>query len=340
MQEFDISVVVVGRDGLQSILPILECLAEQTVARRMQILAVLPHRQIPSEDALAAFTSVGQIRFVGVDKIENRGIAAASGVRMATAPILAFTENHCFPENDWAERLIEAHEEGAGGVAPAVLNANPETLLSWTSYAGGYAAFGPDKPPGNISELPIHNVSYRRSLLKQYENDLEYLLTDERRLQEKLRMGGYKFVFCPEARTHHINEATLQLVFAINEVNGRRYGCARSQNWSLFRKILYAGAFPLLSYNVLLNTISRLRPFKIRPDFSVKFLALLWIQALAHAFGEARGYLFGCPDDFTFLHDEEFMIKERLSTVPLTNAMVARFVARAVPLTRRVGKAI
>ncbi len=35
-----------------------------------------------------------------------------------------FTENHCFPDPDWAEALCARHEESrVAGVAPAVLNA-------------------------------------------------------------------------------------------------------------------------------------------------------------------------------------------------------------------------
>ena len=70
----------------------------------------------------------------------------ATAVVAATAPIVALTENHCFPDPDWAEKLVAAYDGDYAGVAPAIGNANPETTLSWAMYGAGYAKFSIEKP--------------------------------------------------------------------------------------------------------------------------------------------------------------------------------------------------
>ena len=114
-----LSVVIVGRDGIQSLRPILACLTEQTIADRMEVIAVLPSDRF-ADDALDPWaTHFQSARAVATGVIGNRGRAAAAGVRVATAPVIAFTENHCFPDPDWAERLCLRHDEtGAGGSRP------------------------------------------------------------------------------------------------------------------------------------------------------------------------------------------------------------------------------
>lgn len=325
-----LSVVVVGRAGFASLRSILACLAEQTIAARMEVIAVLP--TLDGDPAPETTQAFGALRLVPVGPIENRGVAAAHGVRAATSPVVAFTENHCFPDPDWAEALVTAHDGDWAGVAPAILNANPESMLAWTSYAGGYVAFDAGKPAGEVEEMPIHNASYRREVLVPLANELDDLLADERRLMRRLKAGGARFLFQPKARARHVNEATWELVLSLSYYNGRRFGGRRGEAWSWPKRLAYAAAFPLLSLPLLRDTLRQVAPLKDRPALaSPPFLGALWLQALAHGLGEAVGYLKGPRDTFDFVEAEEFMILERLGGRPVGDPRLARFTALAVP---------
>lgn len=330
-----ISVVVVGRAGFESLRPLLACLADQTIAGRMEVVAVLPTLEgDPPPDCVAAFAA---LRRIAAGPIGNRGAAAAHGVRAATAPIVAFSENHCFPEAGWAEALVAAHDGAVVGVAPAILNANPESVLSWTSYTGGYVMFAEHKPAGEVAEMPLHNASYRREALLPLANELDDLLADERRLMRRLQAGGARFRFHPEARARHVNEATWRLVLGLSYFNGRRYGGRRGEAWSWPKRMGYAMAFPLLSLPLLRESARQVAPLAGRPSLaSPAFVGALWLQALAHALGEAVGYLNGPKDVFDFVDDEEFMILERLGGRSPRDPQLAGYltVASAVDVTR------
>ena len=328
-----ISVVIVGRDGIQSLRPILSCLCEQTIADRMEVIAVLPSDRF-ADNALDAWSDrFRRVRTVATGVIGNRGRAAAAGVRVATAPVLAFTENHCFPDPDWAECLCCRHDESrVAGVAPIILNANPESALSWAIYGAGYAAFATPGPSREIAEMPMHNASYRRELLVPLDNELEDLLGHEGNLQRRLRAQGHRFLLDPAARSRHINEATWSLVLGLNFANGRRYGGRRGQDWAWPRRAVYAALFPLLSANIAREALRRLRACDPPPPRRAGLIPAIWLESLAHAAGEAVGYLSGPRDEFGFVDEDEFMILERIGNRRISDARIAGFVAQAAPV--------
>ncbi len=61
----------------------------------------------------------------------NRGLSGArnTGIRAATAPVVAFLDDDCEPEPEWARELLDAYADGVIGVGgPAVPNA-PEGFM-------------------------------------------------------------------------------------------------------------------------------------------------------------------------------------------------------------------
>lgn len=331
--EAAMSVVVVGRDGYDTLRPILTCLSEQTRAAALQIIALLPQDEEVDlgNDVLSEF---GSFCPVVIGPIGNRGVAAAKALPHVSAPIVAFTENHCFPDPTWAEQLIEAHKtHGCAGVAPAVLNANPEGELSWSAYATGYAQFDVHYDARFIDEMPLHNTSYKTEELQRRANRLEVLLADERRLQAEIRRDGGKFFFDPAIQTRHINEGTLSLGVRLNLINGRRYGTMRSKHMNIARRALYGLGFVALSGPIYLNNLRRLEGVTAPGRRSLRFHLSLWFMSLAHALGEAAAYIGFGREEFEFLEIEEFMLLERLGRHPLNDPRIARFaaLAREVP---------
>src|SRR5690606_4418025 len=98
----ELSVVLVARDGAASIGQTLTCIAAQSACHRLEVLVVAPERLAAATEA-AIGTLFKGIRIVTVPRIESAGRANAAGVRAARAPVVAFAEDHCFPEPRWAE---------------------------------------------------------------------------------------------------------------------------------------------------------------------------------------------------------------------------------------------
>ena len=324
--EPSLSVVVVTRDKFNTLRPIVAALRGQTVAQSIELIVVAPDEAagtIPVSEA-SAFHSV---RVVGVGPVTNRGRAAAHGVLLARAPIVALTENHCFPTPDWAARTLEGHEGSWAAVGPAVINANPETLLSQALHAFGYGAFPRSGSPRVVSELPLHNSSYRRDVLPDELTDLQELLGDERNLQRALAKRGHAMCFDPRLVKRHINEATWGLLIGLSYSSGRRYGGSRSQDWPVWRRAVYVLAAPLLSLPIARNMWSKLSSAgDVRKG--VRLAGVIWCGALLHALGEAVSYVRGARKEFAFVDDEEFLIRERLGGRAIRDPEIATLVAR------------
>jgi hypothetical protein len=303
-----LAVVVVTRDSFRTLRPIVASLAHQTIASAIELVVAAPDAEagaIPA-DAGAAFHSC---RTVGVGPVSNRGRAAAAGVVAARAPVVALTENHCFPVADWAERSLEAHAEGWVAVGPSVENANPASAFSRVLHAAGYGTFPADSLPEERDELPLHNSSYRADALASYGAGLDELLADERRLQSALRRDGEKLFFFPAARKRHINEATLGLLLGLAFDGGRRYGGGRARDWSRGRRVAYGVLSPALTVPIARNVVGKLRD---AGSGDASSMLVAWIWALGHALGEGTAYLGNEAEEFPFTEDDEFMIRQRL----------------------------
>src|SRR3954464_6331753 len=104
------SVVVVTPDTYETVRETIKHLRAQNVKERLEIVLVAP-----SADALGADEKelAGFRRFsvVPVGHMRSTARARAAGVLKASAPVVAFAEDHAFPAPGWAEALINAHRK-------------------------------------------------------------------------------------------------------------------------------------------------------------------------------------------------------------------------------------
>lgn len=326
------SVVVVGRDGYRTIRSILACLAEQTIAGQLEIVPVLPVAEEPDlPDGVA--TAFHSIVPVVAGKISNRGAASAKGAEKASAPIIAFSENHCFPDADWAERLLSHFGDPAiSGVAPVVGNGNPGWGLSWACYATGYANYATDAVK-DVEIMPRHNSAYRGDELRKRANRLEDLLRDEGAFQREILDDGGRLIMVPDARSWHLNEGTWYLTLGLNYANGCSYGASQASRFGLPERIARALAFPLAAIPVYRSNMRRLDSVGGRKHMNAELRLGLIAMSLAHAAGEAVAYLGGAPRDSRFIEEESYMVTERLGGRKLSDPRLSRFVALATKET-------
>lgn len=273
----------------------MRSLRAQTIARQIEVVLVAPVAQqlrISPEDQ-AAFHSV---KLVEVPVLNSLAIARATGVRHATAPIIAFNEDHSFPEPGWAAALVAAHQRGYGGVAPRMVNANPGSALS---TAAMYLHFGGVVDPDTGFETPYpsasHNMSYRREVLLDVGERLSDLMLAELFLHEELSRQGHTFWVEPAAVTHHVNMSRARPAIIHAWTGGRLYGGLRGEfgSWSILRRLVYAGGAPLIPFLRLRRTLPLLRRTSAGRERIPRVLPVMAMLLAVHAAGEAAGYLFG-----------------------------------------------
>jgi hypothetical protein len=232
----------------------------------------------------------------------------AVGVRRATAPVVAFVEDHSYPEPGWAAALIEAHRQPWAVVGPVIVNANPGTAISWADYLLGYGSWLDPTPAGKVDHLPGHNSAYKRAILLQFGPTLALMLQAESVLHRELRARGHQLYLEPAARTLHVNISRLASWLPMCFCSGRAFAAerARTGRWGLLRRLLYTGAaplIPLVRLRRILRDFSRSsQPWTLLP----RVLPPLALGLLASAWGEAEGYARGPGDASQRLADYEF----------------------------------
>jgi hypothetical protein len=294
-----ITVITVTPDGYDNIRRTIAHLKAQTIRERIELIVVAPSRARLAgfEQDLAGFL---RHEIVEVGPIRSTGVAIAAGIRRATAPVVAYAEEHSYPNARWAEALLEEHARPCGAAGGLIENENPGSLLSWAHI---YVDFGPWVAPaagGEVGKLASHHTSYKTALLKEYGERLGAMLECEGILHADLNRRGITMRLSTEARSSHQNISRLRSNLAASYHGARLYGAARARysRWSMTRRLAYAAAAPLIPFIVLrrrLATIARNGRGRLIP----KLLPILLTLGAVEAFGEATGYLAG-EGDATF----------------------------------------
>jgi hypothetical protein len=233
---------------------------------------------------------------VAIGEIETLAPAIAAGVRAATGPVVAYAEEHSFPEPGWASALIERHRGPWAAVAWALENANAKTLTSWAHLL---ADFGPAVAPVGSGErrgpLPWHHVSYKRQELLARDDRLEELLESEALLHEELLAQGGRIYLEGGAASRHLNVSRLRTHLASHFFEGRAWAAARarSRSWSRARRLAHALGFPLVPLVRLKRLLPDVRRVRARSGRRWGLIPRLGLSLATDAFGEAVGYLWG-----------------------------------------------
>lgn len=260
----------------------------------MEVVIVAPSRANlnPVESELADFQNVVVVE---VGPIKRASLAKLAGVRAASAPVVAFAEDHCYPEPDWAARLIAAHDENWAAVGPLMLNANPRTMLSWAGLVLHFGCCIQETTSHSSEHLPWHNIAYKRQLLLDYGERLPALIAVEGFLLADLKARGHQFYFHAAARTAHVNVSRWRSWIPHSYWGGRLYGGLRVRNyqWPLARRLLYAGGTPLIPLIRFCRTLKRVHQLGLKRALIPWVFPAMVSGLVAHAIGEMSAYAFG-----------------------------------------------
>lgn len=292
------SVILLTPDNFASIAKTIRHLRAQDACDQLELLIVAPSFNTLALDT-DAVTGFARVRVIEVGEIVTPTPAKITAVGIAAAPVVAFAEDHCYPDPGWARALIEAHRHPKNvAVGPVILNANPATLRSWANYIGCFARWSDPIESGPTDQTPWHNTSYKRDLLLSYGDRLPDLLDVEGLLQAELRQQGHQVYMQSSAKARHLNISRASSLIKQAFCGGRIFGDFRARNghWPLWRRLLYIGGAPLVPLIRLRREIQMIRRIGQADHLLPQIIPLLLAQLSAHACGEACGYALGAGD--------------------------------------------
>ena len=289
-----LSVVLVTPDRYERIRKTIRHLGRQTVKSRIEVVIGAPSlgELEPDHVELSGFASV---RLVELGPIRSTGEPRAIALLRATAPVIVFAEDHCWPEPGWAAALIEAHKQPWGGVGATLTNANPGGMLSWASFLLNFGPSVDRRSGGLTSFIPWHNSAYKAHLLRRYERELGSLLEAEGLLQAALEKNGHRLYLEAGARTAHVNVSVFGSFLGEQFSGTRLFWSLRAEReeWQLPRRSVWALATPGLFVVRLGRALREATRIGFPAGRLPKLMTVLSAGSLCLTVGAAAGMLFG-----------------------------------------------
>jgi Glycosyl transferase family 2 len=286
------SVVIITPDNFETIRRTIDCIKVQTVKHTLELVVV----NLSSEDLevypeeLDVFNGFRIIKPVGIVSYWQ---ALTAGVKSSSAQIVAFTQDHVFPDPLWAEVLTESHKSNRAAVGPVIYNANPDDPVGWADILIGYSQWLYPNHGGEMNHLPGHNSSYKRHILLEYGSELERLLEAESVLHWDLISKGYKLYLEPAAKVYHLNFGVLSTLVKVHYYTGIMFAASRCQSWPRLKRASFALGSLLIPviriYRIVKNYSGSLDLFKTKPQV----YPILVLGLLMSSIGEMMGYVSG-----------------------------------------------
>lgn len=148
----DLTVVIASLNGARGVDRCLRALAAQSIRPRLEILVI---------DDGSTDDTVSVARAHGVTVLShpsNLGIAAArnTGLNAASADVVAFLDDDCEPEPEWARQLLSGYTaDDVAGVSGPIIPRTPP------GYLGGFLARNNPLAPLEIELTESYSLPYR-----------------------------------------------------------------------------------------------------------------------------------------------------------------------------------
>jgi len=285
-----LAVVLATPDDYASIRRTVAHLARQSIAGAIELVLVGPvlARLDTKDPSLARFARVRRVQ----TPVTSIGAANAAGALAAGAPIVAFAEDHAFPEPGWAEALVAAHAGPWVAVAPVVTNANPASTVSRADLWIGYGPWLAPAPAGERPFLPGHNTSYKRAALVALGPELATMLDAETLLHWNLRERGERLLLESAARLSHTNFSRWRSWLPAQFHGGRLFAGLRAQRMPGWRRVVYTLGAPLIAPVRMLRMLREARMRAMASSF-LGCAPALAVGLACDALGQLLGYAFG-----------------------------------------------
>lgn len=227
------------------------------------------------------------VRMPGADVFTLRAAAAAQ----ASGAVVAFTEDHCLPADDWCEQIVAAHERhrDQAAVAGCVTNGSPHSAMDWANFLMTFAPFLPPLPPSTPSRVaPAANVSIKRAPLDAHELTPGFV---ELVLLPHLHTDG-QLVYDDTLEVTHVQPRGLDAILHHFD-NGRCSTALPRRNLPVSEVVARLARSLALPWRLVAHPLREVHARRAYRRVTLRALPWLVVLAFAHTVGENVGMLFG-----------------------------------------------
>jgi hypothetical protein len=230
--------------------------------------------------------------YPGSGSREHHDEMRARGLALARGDIIALTEDHGIPCQDWVSKIIERHRQPIAALGGAIEN-SVDLPLNWAVYFCDFLRYQNPLPEGESSIASDANVSYKRSALVAIRPIWKEVF-QESAVNGALRSRGETIALAHDVVLYQ-NRQGLQFISALKErfIWGRSYAGTRARLGGTFRRVFWAVFAPVLPVLIVVR-MTRMALVKRRTfGVFIKVLPLTAALVVSWSWGEFVGYVTG-----------------------------------------------
>ncbi|HUP55091.1 MAG TPA: hypothetical protein VM408_06255 [Methylomirabilota bacterium] len=219
-----------------------------------------------------------------------------SAYRVATAPIIGVTEDHCFLPEDWARRNLEAHamHPEAAAIGGSVVNGATESTMDWASFLIVQSLVAAPIPSGPTARIAgAVSVSYKRAALTGLDEHAGMGAMDGLH-QRELAASGAALIADDGIRVVHDQSLGFGGTVAIHFHAGRTFAGFRRQQMDAGQAVRIL-ATPLVPLARFVRT-ARLVSAKGYGRELLRATPAMWLLLVTQTAGQVIGYVAGPGD--------------------------------------------
>lgn len=291
-KQVELTVAVVTFSGSDPLDRCLQALCRQQGATEVEV--IVPYRaQLKGVEAL--IEKYPTVEFLSVPNPSTYAHMRSLAVRRARGGVVAITEDHCIPEDDWVVSIMEAHKMPFEAIGGVVEKDEPDKLLNWALYFADYARYMPPMEAGEATQLTDLNVSYKGSALDSIASVWSEEF-HEPEVHAHIREGGGSLWLSPSIKVRQ--RRAVPLADALNDRYrfGRLFGSRRVKQESFTKRSIWAAGSLLLPALLIIRVLTEVQK---RGRHRIKAILSLPIMAglmAAWSAGECLGYLTGSAE--------------------------------------------
>lgn len=281
-----LSILLPAMLGYESVRAALDSWEKQTRRDQLEILVLCPDGLGPT-----AAPPPGQVIVpVGTaDLHESRAI----GIHHASCDYVMLAEDHCLPDPNWAEAILDRLEEGWDAVGCALRPGNRTTCWAEGSFLIGYGEWMMPVTSGPVEVICGWNVTIRTQLALQLGPELAGELLLGAFLVRRLHQQGHRFYLEARAQMRHFDPPGLTRELYLLAIVGAGFGALRTRRWPLLARVVYPLAAPAVAFLHWKRAFVQYRRAGAGAGLKPDSLAATLVLASAWGLGEAAGAWLG-----------------------------------------------
>ena len=215
----DVSVIVPVRNGAKVLPPLLDALAAQEGHFKVQVIIV----DNGSTDETMAVATAHPIGAMVLSEPKAGSYRARNaGAKVATAPVLAFTDGDCRPHPGWLAAGLAAIKT-SDLVAGDVQQVPREPVTIWERYDATFYLRQEDNVRGGFGATA--NLFARRDAFDAVDGfEFEWMSGADHDFCLRVLATGRTIVFSKEAAVSHVPRRTARELWKVSRRNGAGWG--------------------------------------------------------------------------------------------------------------------